>query len=97
MSDLELLLRKETKTRMQTEATSSSHGTSDTPAAGESKLELELEDAVERMASYCGKGIGLRFQGAHAPNTAKHAECKALTSHQQKAQFRHSGVLGPIN
>ena len=94
VSDLELLLPKETKTRMQTEATSSSHRTSDTLAAGESKLELQLEDAVERMASNCGKGIGLRFQGAHAPSTAKHAECKALTSHQQKAQFRRAGVLG---
>ena len=72
---------------MQTEATSSSHGTSDTLAAEKSKLELELEDAVENGFEL-QKGIGLRFQRAHAPITAKHAEYKAVKSHQQKAQFR---------
>ena len=87
VSDPELLLRTETKTRMQTEASSSSHGTSDTAAAEKSKLELELEDAVEKGFEL-RKGLGLRFQRAHAPNTAKHAEYKALKSHQQKAQFR---------
>ena len=87
VSDPELPLRTETKTRMQTEASSSSHGTSDTSAAEKSKLELELEDAVEKGFEL-RKGLGLRFQRAHAPNTAKHAEYKALKSHQQKAQFR---------
>ena len=48
VSDPELLLRKETKTRMQTEPTSSSYGTSDTSAAENSKFELALEDAVEK-------------------------------------------------
>ena len=66
---------------------SSSHGTSDTPAAERSKLEKELEDTVENGFEL-RKGIGLRFQRAHAPNTAKHAEYKALKSHQKKAQFR---------
>ena len=56
---------------MQTEANSRSHGTSDTPAAEKSKLELELEDAVE-SGFELRKGIGLRFQRAHAPN--KHSE-----------------------
>ena len=83
----ELPLRTETKTRMQTEAISSSHGKSDTLAAEKSKLELELEDAVENGFEL-RKRLGLRFQRAHAPNTAKHAEYKALKSHQQKAQFR---------
>ena len=48
VSDPQLPLRRETKTRMQTEATSRSHGSSDTPAAEKSKLELELEDADRR-------------------------------------------------
>ena len=70
---------------MQTEATRSSHGTSDTLVAEKSKLELELEDAVENGFEL-RKGIGLRFQRAHAPITARHAEYKALKSHQHKAQ-----------
>ena len=83
VSDPELPLRTETNTRMQTEASSSSHGKSDTPAAEKSKLELELEDAVEKGFEL-RKGLGLRFQRAHAPNTAKHAEYKALKSHQRQ-------------
>ena len=92
VSDPELPLRTETKTRMQTEASSSSHGKSDTPATEKSKLELELEDAVENGFEL-RKGLGLRFQRAHAPNTAKHAEYKALKSHQQKAQFRRDWAI----
>ena len=87
VSDPELPMRRETKTRTQTEATRSSHGTRDTPAAEKCKLELELEDAVEEGFEL-RKGIGLRFQRAQAPNTAKHAKYKALKGHQQKAQFR---------
>ena len=73
--------------RMQTEATSSSRGTSDTLAAEKFELVLDLEDAVGNGFEL-REGIGWRFQRAHAPNTAKHAEYKALKSHQQKAPFR---------
>ena len=62
---------------MQTEATSCSHGTSDTLAAEKSKLELELDDAVGKGFEL-RKGIGLLFQRAHAPNTVRHAEYTAL-------------------
>ena len=55
---------------MQTEATSSSDGTSDTLAAEKSKLGLELENSVENGFEM-RKVIGLRFQRAQAPNTAK--------------------------
>ena len=55
---------------MQTEATRSSHGTSDTSGPEKSMLELELEDAAEKGFELW-KSIGSRFQRAHALNTAK--------------------------
>ena len=99
VSDPQLPLRRETKTRVQTEASSSSHGTSDTPAVEKSKLELELEDAVENGFEL-RKGIGLRFQRAHAPNTAKHAEYTALKATNRKhnsAEKNHCQSYQDVN